>query len=176
MKKKTEVRLWGNKREGRSFCREKERKEIEELESMKRWGRWREWKESQNADLVHISYENWTCRHRSCTSQSGAHILRELNMQAPIPCNTKFIHISYRNWTCRPKTPHKSKCQNADLVHISSRNWTRKYKSHTSQKVRILTLCTYPMRIEYASTNHIQVRVVHISNENWIRRHKSYTS
>jgi len=45
-----------------------------------------------------------------------------------------------------------------------------------AQIIYKLEWCTYPTGIEYASTNHIQVRVVHISNRNWICRHRSYTS
>ena len=58
IKKKMEVRLWGNEREGRSFCSEKERKEVEELENMKRWGRWREWKEKKCLVTVGEKWRN----------------------------------------------------------------------------------------------------------------------
>jgi len=35
-------------------------------------------------------------------------------------------------------------------------------KSHTSQKVRMWILCTYPTRIEYARINLIKVKVEHV--------------
>ena len=39
IEEKMKVRLWGNEREDKSFCREKERREFEELENVKRRGR-----------------------------------------------------------------------------------------------------------------------------------------
>ena len=72
--------------------------------------------------LMHISYENWICRHMSHTSQVKsecricAHILWELNKHAD---HAKLVHISQWNWICRHNG--RGRDRDRDQGHLEAR-------------------------------------------------------
>ena len=118
----------------------------------------------QNIDLMHISYGDWICKHKSYPSQSSAHILKELNMQAWNPTQVKKeereirahilweLNMQAQNPTQVKKEEHRIyahilrelniQAHHTEFVHIPFENWTCKHIMQIS--------CTYPMRIDHA--------------------------